>query len=248
MSVESIRGRPHYRVRPVLAVLFAAALLATAACGASDDEGDTGTPSPPTVVVPATPTPDLSATPIPQLAADLQPLYDFVARHGYPKEGNVGRIRIPRIGVDAQIPERVANDLNLSNLNPFGPADVIWYNLKTNGFGGEPGEGKNAIFSGHTDYNYPVAYAQGARYAGPGVFAGINQLEVNDGIEITMKGKTTRYGVVWLKQVPEQGDWGAIYAAEQPEGDSITLITCTGEFNPITQEYSSRTVVRARRF
>ena len=111
MSVESIRGRWSQRGHLVLAVLFAAALLATAACGASDEDGN-GTSSMPTVVVPATPTPDLSATPIPQLAADLQPLYDFVARHGYPKEGNVGRIRIPRIGVDAQIPERVANNLD----------------------------------------------------------------------------------------------------------------------------------------
>jgi LPXTG-site transpeptidase (sortase) family protein len=203
----------------------------------------------PAAVVPATPTPDLSATPIPKLAADLQPLYDFVARHGYPREGIVGRIRIPRIGVDAELPERVPADLNLASYNPFGPADVVWYNLKhTTGFGGEPGDDKNAIFSGHTDYNYPVAYAQGARYAGPGVFAGLNQLEVNDGIEITFKGETTRYGVVWVKQVPEDSDWGAVFRSEQPEGDSITLITCTGEFDPATQEYSDRTVVRARRF
>jgi LPXTG-site transpeptidase (sortase) family protein len=230
-------------------MLFAGALFATAACGAStEDGGAVPTPAAPTAVVPATPTPDINATPIPRIAADLQPLYDFVARRGYPKEASAGRIRIPRIGVDAQIAGRVANDLDLSNLNPFGPADVVWYDIKSRGFGGEPGEGKNAIFSGHTDYNYPVAYAQRARYAGPGVFAGINQLETNDAIEVTLKGKTTRYGVVWLKQVPEEGDWGAIYAAEQPEGDSLTLITCTGEFNPATQEYSSRTVVRARRF
>jgi LPXTG-site transpeptidase (sortase) family protein len=237
-----------------LAIAGAGGLLALVVTALLVRGGETSAPdeatATPTEVVQATPTPDLSATPIAQLATDLQPLYDFVARYGYPRDGIVGRIRIPRIGVDAQLPERVPADLNLGNYNPFGPADVVWYNLKNSpGFGGEPGDdGTNALFSGHTDYNYPVAYAQGARYAGPGVFAGLNQLEVNDAIEVTFRGETTRYGVVWVKQLPEDADWGAVFRSEQPEGDAITLITCTGEFDPATQEYSDRTVVRARRF
>jgi sortase (surface protein transpeptidase) len=187
---------------------------------------------------------------IPGLVADLAPLVDFKARYGDPPQATAGRIRIPRIGVDAAIAERVAPaDLDLSNLNPFGPGDVIWYNFKASpGFGGEPGKGHNAIFSGHVDYNYTVRYAGGAQYRGPGVFVATAMLELNDAIEITMNDRTTRYGVVWKKEFPEDADWGAVYAAEVPEGDVITLITCTGEFDPLTAEYGSRTVVRARRY
>ena len=203
-----------------------------------------------TSTAPATPTPDMQATVIPDLAEKLKTLNDFKAKYGDPPDAKAGRIRIPRIGVDAALDEKPAPaNLDLTNVNPFGPTDVVWYNTRANAaFGGEPGAGKNAIFSGHVDYNYPVHYASEAHYQGPGVFAGIDRLQPNDGIEITFKDKTTRYGVIWTKQVPENGDWGAIYAANVAEGDSITLISCTGDFNPATLEYSSRTVVRAKHF
>jgi sortase (surface protein transpeptidase) len=135
-------------------------------------------------------------------------------------------------------------------LNPLGPTDVSFYNFQINpSFGGNPGDGKNAIFSGHVDYGYAVHWADEAYYQGPGVFAGIGQLEPNDGIEVTLNGRTTRYRVVWKREVPEKSDqWGAIFAARVDEGDSITLVTCTGDFNPATQEYDTRTVIRASRF
>jgi sortase (surface protein transpeptidase) len=196
----------------------------------------------------ATATPDLAATVIPSVARELSTLNAFAETYGYPVQANLGHIRIPRIGVDAPIAARtVAPDLQLSHLNPYGPADVTWYNFSTPGYGGEPGTDTNAVFAGHVDYAYHVAYAD-AYYQGAGVFAGVESLEPNDAIEISMYGATTRYAVVWKKEVSEAFDWGSLYAAKQPEGDSITLISCTGEFDPATQEYGSRTVVRARRY
>jgi sortase (surface protein transpeptidase) len=144
----------------------------------------------------------------------------------------------------------VGRDLDLSNLNPYGPTDVTWYNFTVDArYGGAPGVGENAILSGHVDYDYAVHYAHEAHYRGAGVFAGIDMLGPNDAIEITMNGTTTRYGVVWKKQVPQaSSEWSAIFATKVEEGDAITLITCSGDFNPATLEYDQRTVVRARRY
>lgn len=43
-------------------------------------------------------------------------------------------------------------------------------------------------------------------------------------------------------------EWRAFYAREVAEGDSITLITCYGGYNPVTQEYDSRTIICARQW
>lgn len=245
---------PHLSLHRLAALCVLALLLASAACGsggndATSDEPKAGAPTT-TERPPATPTPNLNATPIPGLEEDLKPLREFVEKHGKPPQADLGRIRIPRVAVDAPIAElKAPANMDLSNLNPHGPSDTIWYNTQASpDFGGEPGKGGNGILSAHVDYNYPVQWAGGVRYQGPGAFAFVHMLQPEDAIEVTMKDKTARYGVVWVKQVPEGGNWAELLASEVPEGESITLITCTGDFNPVTAEYSSRTVVRARRY
>lgn len=196
----------------------------------------------------ARPLPRLTATPIPDVVQMLKPLNEFAARYGDPPEAKAGRIRIPRIGVDAPLDARAAPaNLDLSYIYQLGPTDVVWYDFSASpGHGGEPGGRGNAILSAHVDYNYSVRWTGGGYYAGPAVFAGLGSLEAGDGIEITFRGRTSRYDVVWKQQVPDSSDWAKIYESRVPEGDSLTLITCTGGFNPATLEYDSRTLVRAR--
>ncbi|MFN8585333.1 MAG: class F sortase [Dehalococcoidia bacterium] len=198
------------------------------------------------------PGPTHTAEPLPTEDPDLptlKTLRDFVKAHGDPPSANLGRFKIPRIGVDAPIGERtVAADLNLQRLNPFGPSDVSWYNFAVDPrFGGDIGQGKNPVFAAHVDYAALVPYAQ-VNYRGEGVFRDINLLKAGDLIEVTMHGETVRYKVVWKRQVAEaEGDWGTIFSSSVPEGDAITLITCSGDFNTVTREYDSRTVIRGQR-
>lgn len=223
-------------------------------------EGGTADPPAVTVSAPSTrsagevnvPGPTHTAEPLPTEDPDLptlKTLRDFVKAHGDPPSATLGRFKIPRIGVDAPIGERtVGSDLNLQYLNPFGPADVSWYNFAVDGrYGGQIGDGKNPVFAAHVDYAALVPFAQ-VNYRGEGVFRDINLLKAGDLIEVTMGGETVRYKVAWKRQVPEaEGDWGTIFSSNVPEGDAITLITCSGNFNTVTREYDSRTVIRGQR-
>ena len=175
----------------------------------------------------------------------LHDLNTLRSQYGDPKDATYGRLRIPAINVDAPIGQQtVPKDGQLGD--PEGPGDVVWYNFGANkGLGGVPGAGGNAVFAGHVDRNGYVAYA-GVNYLGPGVFFSLDQVAVGDVIEIAANGKTLRYAVVWTKQVPADTDWNLLFSS-QVLGDSITVVTCGGDFNYDTHEYTSRLVVRAVR-
>lgn len=250
------RGTRAATVASVVVLLLLVGLAAgMASSSESGDDGPAVTVSaPPTRTVDAAnvPGPTHTAEPLPTEDPDLptlKTLRDFVKAHGDPPTANLGRFKIPRIGVDAPIGERtVGADLNLQYLNPFGPSDVSWYNFAVDSrYGGDIGQGKNPVFAAHVDYAALVPYAQ-VNYRGEGVFRDINLLRPGDIIEVTMHGETVRYKVVWKRQVPEaEGDWGNLFSSKVPEGDAITLITCSGDFNTATREYDSRTVIRGQR-
>lgn len=238
----------------VLVVLVGLAVSMASEGGGAQDGPSVTVSAPPTRTVDAwnIPGPTHTAEPLPTEDPDLptlKTLRDFVKAHGDPPSANLGRFKIPRIGVDAPIGERtVGADLNLQYLNPFGPSDVSWYNFAVDPrYGGDIGEGKNPVFAAHVDYAALVPFAQ-VNYRGEGVFRDINLLKAGDLIEVTMGGETVRYKVAWKRQVPEaEGDWGTIFSSNVPEGDAITLITCSGNFNTVTREYDSRTVIRGQR-
>lgn len=191
---------------------------------------------------PTTPTPTPTAT-------TVKTLKELKDRFGDAPEANRGRFRIPSIGVDAPLSQRsVGPDLNLQFLNPYGPADVTWYDFAAAPqYGGTPGGGRNAIFAGHVDYADPIRHAPNVEYFGPGVFRNIDLAAPGDEIEVTMGGRTTKFAIVWKRQISEHADWSEVYQGRVPEGDSITIITCSGTFDPVTREYDSRTVIRASR-
>jgi len=156
-----------------------------------------------------------------------------------------GRVRIPSLAIDAPLTVRqVAADGTMPM--PLGPVDVSWYDFGLHpGMGGVPAASGNTILSGHVDYVANVPYA-GIRYSGPAVFADLGRMRVGAAIEVVRGSATVAYRAVSVEVLPaEEADWLREFAATPVE--SLTLFTCTGEFNPRTFDYSNRVVVKAVR-
>ncbi len=214
---------------------------------ASPSPTPTATPTPteaatPTATGTATATGTTAPAPGPPTYFSLDALRGAV---GEAPDATLGRMRIPVIGVDAALGQRFVSDGVMPN--PTGPSDVVWYDLSLwERLGGSPGGGNNAVFSGHVDFRAAVPWTD-VRYHGEGIFSDLKLLATGDVIEVDVGGLTLRYAVAWVSQVSgEDGDWASILSADV-ERDSITLITCGGEFSTTTRTYSDRLVVRAER-
>lgn len=141
-------------------------------------------------------------------------------------------LQVDSVGVDAPI--ELGNVTDGVMQDPSGPWVVSWYEPL-----GKVGEGGNVVMAGHVDY----------WNVGPAVFWDVRYLPEGDIIRVVGEdGKNYEYAVQWTQS----------YMADQltPEviqqdivGDTgeetLTLITCGGEFNPDTGEYNQRWVVRA---
>ena len=137
------------------------------------------------------------------------------------------RLRIGAIDVDAEIitmglrPDGVMD-------SPNAPEPVAWYD-----FTSKPGLGGNAVMSGHVDFiNY-----------GPAVFYDLRNLKDGDVMEVDLEdGTVIRYAVVAVQSYAVD-DVPMEDVLAQTSVDTLTLITCTGEFG--NGSYSHRLVVRA---
>jgi hypothetical protein len=219
--------------------------LPTATATAAPTQTATAVPTStaPTATATATATATSTATPEPPV---VQSIVELADRFGEPPDATYGRFRIPAIGVDAPLGTRfVGGDGQMPN--PTGPGDVVWYDFSEwEGYGGPLGGGRNAIFSGHADYAAYVAYAD-TQFRGRGVFYGVSLLSPGDVVEVEVNGQTLTYAVEWRQLVSADGaDWATIMSSDVTS-DSITLITCGGEFNFATRQYQDRIVVRAVR-
>jgi hypothetical protein len=244
-----------------VAVLAVVAVMLLGSGGEAEEDPIVATP-PPTVAT-ATSTPTRTATPEPtdiprvtptaivrepvgQVAQSLQRL---IADYGYPDAADFASLRIPVLGMEARVSDKFVEP-GSSMPDPTGPAQIVWYDMSEyQTMGGEPGEGRNAIFSGHVDYNAFISYA-GVRYRGEGIFYNLDKLQYGDLIEIEYEGETLRYRVLWVRHHsanPELTDWGEIWRGD-PNQDQITLYTCGGAFNAASRQYDDRVVVRAVRF
>ena len=242
------------------------AVVATATTPTATSEATaSATPAPTTAAPTATPTPAAPATPAPTATATATPtptetpaptatpepeaptyftLESLQAALGEAPDATLGRMRIPIIGVDAALGQRLVSGSQMQN--PTGPSDVVWYDLSLwEGLGGAPGAGGNAVFSGHVDYRAGIPWAN-ARYQGDGVFRNLTLLAPGDVIEIEIGGQTLRYAVIWQRQVEANTNTAEILTADVPV-DSITLITCGGDFDSTTRSYAERVVIRAER-
>jgi LPXTG-site transpeptidase (sortase) family protein len=139
-------------------------------------------------------------------------------------------IRIPSIQVDTEVERRpIVNGLMA---DPTGPFVVAWYGATSRL--GVPG---NVVMAGHVDY----------AGVGPAVFARVGELQPDDLIEVTGEDvKVYQFHVTWTKLVDaENPPLDEIVGETQVE--SLTLITCGGDFNYSTQRYLQRLIVRAER-
>lgn len=173
----------------------------------------------------------------------IHDLATLVAEYGEPGYADMGRLRIPLIGLDSPISVMIVGEDGVMP-TPQSPVEVSWYDLSGfPGMGGRPGEG-NAIFAAHVDRVGPVDYA-GVEYSGPAAFWHLGLLNPGDEIELDFAGQALRYQVS-ISQEIDVGtpEWSELLA--NVHGDVITLITCAGNYD-VGSGYSHRTVVRATR-
>jgi LPXTG-site transpeptidase (sortase) family protein len=219
---------PHpLRSKGLAFALVALLLPALAACGGSHSAAQTSTGTPSATVgadgteTPASPTPD---APTPGAPGD--------------------RVVIQSIGVDAPISYKtVAPDGTMPN--PDGPDDIAFYDFANwPGLGGAPGHG-NLVLAGHVDWG--AQHGVGCKnntVPAPcqAVLWNLNKLKTGDQIQVEVGGKTYTYKITGSRSLPANGtDWNQVFAStDQP---TITIVTCGGDFNPVTREYSNRQVV-----
>jgi len=143
----------------------------------------------------------------------------------------IARVVIPAIGVNAPVVVK-SIDPNGVMQSPDTPSDVAWYD-----FTALPAAGSNVVLAGHVDF----------ADVGPAVFWNLWRLATGDLIQLHLvDGSVAVYRVVWSQTVSETTTAVDQIIGPTP-GEVVTLITCTGNYNPVTGRYDQRLVVRAER-
>ncbi|HLF79959.1 MAG TPA: class F sortase [Dehalococcoidia bacterium] len=187
-----------------------------------------------------------SATPVTEGAADLTARPTAAVAENLTSIGSGDRFVISKFGVDAPLTYRkVGKDGQMPN--PDGPDDVAYYDFTDwPGLGGGPGKGGNAVFAGHVDSGQKACKNGTVKPPCQAVLWDLNGLKVGDEIEVRVSGQSFKYRVMSNQPVPAAtGPWDQIVSATAQE--SLTIITCGGDFNRETREYNNRQVVVAVR-
>ena len=156
------------------------------------------------------------------------------------------RMVISKFGVEAPLTLKTVG-LDGVMPNPNGADDVVIYDFSAwPGKGGAPGQGGNIIFSGHVDSGRAPCKNGTVPPPCQAVFWDLTGLRIGDEIEIKMSGASHKYRVTTNQPIDANtGPWDQIVSSTAEE--TITLITCGGDFNRETREYNSRQVVTAVR-
>jgi len=137
------------------------------------------------------------------------------------------RLLIPRINVDAVVEAR-GLDSNRNMDIPKNFRDVAWYRL-----GPAPGQPGNALINGHVNW-----------WTGDAVFTHLNQVRAGDEITVVRAdGGTVRFTVTGKTIVDANARIASLF--EPSSVATLTLITCTGVWNPLTQSNTQRLLVSA---
>ena len=164
--------------------------------------------------------PTATITPLPEVAA---PTRMVIEKMGVDAP-------IITLGLDANRWPEVSND----------PDVVAWYD-----FSAKPGQGSNAVFSGHVDWTVngqPVT----------AVFWRLRELEQGDVVKILLEdGSEVRYRVTDIVAI-EYDDPAGVKVMYPTPSDVITLVSCGGTWIPdrsmtLGGNYTHRIVVRAER-
>ena len=159
------------------------------------------------------------------------------------------RFVVAKIGVDAPLSYKVVYYDGVTGVmpNPDGPDDIAYYDFSAfPGKGGTPGAGGNTVFSGHVDSGRVACKNGTVRPPCEAVLWDLSRLRLGDEIEVRLAGQVYRYRVTSNQPVgADSADWDRIVSSTAQE--SITIITCGGDFNRETGQYDSRQVVTAIR-
>ncbi len=148
----------------------------------------------------------------------------------------VARLIIPAINLDAPVtPTEVSEDGQMPS--PLTPEQVLWYDFSAlPGMGGRPGAGGNTVLAGHVEM----------KDYGPAVFADLYSVKKGDEITVVLSdGSEYTYAAQTNRVVSADLPFNAIVGSTPEE--SLTVITCAGDFDPSTQDYNERRVVWAVR-
>ncbi len=219
----------------ILALGVALALAGGTACVAIEpSELPEPTPVPETATATATATQAATEQATPEPAQDPTP-YD----------GQLSKMRIPSLGVEAPI-EAIGLIPGQNKLDVPLPRNVGWYDIYD-----KPGFGTSSLYSAHKDY-YPDIL---------GPFHKLTELQAGDLVVVVMEdGREYVYEVFFQEryvtgEVP-MADLIAPHEAENPallrpaDEEWVVLITCGGDFVEIEEDgpgyYVHRDVVIAR--
>lgn len=130
-------------------------------------------------------------------------------------------VPVDRVGLDGQRRMVVPEDVRRSGWYAPGVAP-----------GAETG---SAVLAGHVD----------DREQGLGAFAEVRRLTAGDQIDVrTTSGRTLSYEVVSLEQFPKsEAPMARLFSRQGPH--RLVLISCAGDFDPVTRSYADNVVVTA---
>lgn len=160
--------------------------------------------------------------------------------------GSGDRLVISKIGVNAPLTHHKVPSTGVMP-NPEGADDIAYYDFSAfERLGGAPGLGGNAVFSGHVDSGTKACKNGTQPPPCEAVLWDLNTLRLGDVIEVHLSGRVHRYEVTSNQPVPAaSGPWEQIVSATAQE--TMTIITCGGDFNRVTREYTNRQVVTAKK-
>jgi LPXTG-site transpeptidase (sortase) family protein len=134
---------------------------------------------------------------------------------------------IASIGVNATIEAR-GLDSNRNMETPTDFRDVAWYKL-----GPVPGQPGNALINGHVNW-----------WTGDAVFTRLGRIRVGDDITVVRAdGIAVHFKVTGSHVVSANARVASLFAPSPTA--TLTLITCTGIWNPLTQSDTQRLLVSA---
>lgn len=137
------------------------------------------------------------------------------------------RLVIPAINLDAKIEAR-GLDSKRSLDTPKDFHDVAWYKL-----GPRPGDPGNAVMNGHVNW-----------WTGDAVFTHLSRLRAGDEVRVLRAdGGVVVFKVTGKSTVDAHARVASLFAPS-PQA-TLTLITCTGIWNALTQSDTQRLLVSA---
>jgi LPXTG-site transpeptidase (sortase) family protein len=225
----------------IAAVVVVGIILVVVALGSGDD-GDS------TAARPTAQSGGLQTSrPTPRATIDLARPTAQPAGH-WTEVGTDFRFVISKFGIEAPLTYRKVPPSGVMP-NPDGPDDVAYYDFSDfEHYGGAPGLGGNSIFAGHVDSGSKACENGTVPPPCQAVLWDLNLLEPGDIIEIHANCDIYKYEVMTNEPISaslNDGTWDQIVSSTEEE--TLTIITCGGDFNRETSEYSNRQVVTAAR-